>query len=381
MASYDLTKRPAGPLKNTSGRIDPETCVKFNEFFVAKLGSDQSEFAGDTLALRGEITKQPAWVAVSDSYTEFVRSGNIKLHTGRVAGLSNKIYDDGKLQPSGVSYDKASGVSKVTVAGANEDTDLENVAAIILASGFDATSSLSFLPEEILETLQFDPKFDPFPIDLQCHSTVHKEIPDLGFVGFYRSPYWGVMEMQARFLGKLWTGTTDISQTLDGDHDITALRKCYVEEPERFAQFPMGDYAYLMESFAGATGIKRIPWPVGQNNDTESRTGPVLVQRYSYDPPSNPEISKAIYSIESAFEGSDKGKFVARAVMCALQGQWKVSRRFQSRYSLNPSGNFEGTACLHPRTPTDAKFDSENLYVEEGSFTTDTGLNFNANRR
>lgn len=67
--------------------------------------------------------------------------------------------------------------------------------------------------------------------------------------------------------------------------------------------------------------------------------------------------------------------------MRALQGRWKVSRRFQSRDSLNPSGNFEGIASLHPRTLEDSKFDLENLYVEEGDFTTDTGLTFKANRR
>lgn len=240
--------------------------MKFNDFFIERFGSDQSELAGDALAMRGEITKQPAWLAVSDSYNEFVRSGSIKLHTGRVTGL-DKFVENENSQDSVGSDVEPIGLSDITVSGQNGNVDLNNVAAIILASGFDATSSLSFLPEEILQILQFDPSCDPFPIDLQCHSTVHKSIPNLGFVGFYRSPYWGVMEMQARFLGKLWTNATDISTTLDGDEDIIILRKCYAEEPERFAQFPMGDYAYLMESFAGATGIKRTPWPVGENQD------------------------------------------------------------------------------------------------------------------
>lgn len=266
LASYDLTKRPPGPLKNTSGRLEADTCIKFNEFFVRRFGSDQSELAGDALAMRGEIIKQPAWLAVSDSYSEFVRSGNIRLHTGRVTDL-DKFVDNGESWTMGFSNDKSNGLSNITVKGQNGNEDIDNVAAIILASGFDSTSSLSFLPDEILQILHFDPICDPFPIYLQCHSTVHKSIPDLGFVGFYRSPYWGVMEMQARFLGKLWTGATDISRTLDGDDDIAILRKCYYEEPERFAQFPMGDYAYLMESFAGATGIKRTPWPVDENHD------------------------------------------------------------------------------------------------------------------
>jgi hypothetical protein len=46
---------------------------------------------------------------------------------------------------------------------------------------------------------------------LNVNGVLGREEPTLGFVGFYRSPYWGVMEMQARFLGKYWEGNSKVS--------------------------------------------------------------------------------------------------------------------------------------------------------------------------
>jgi hypothetical protein len=133
---------------------------------------------------------------------------------------------------------------------------IPNVAAVVCATGFDASQSLDFLPKEILETLQFDPNDDGFPLALNYHTTVSRKFPSLGFVGFYRSPYWGVMEMQARFLGKLWSGDEKVAHSLNDDNTIDEMMK--LRGDPRRAQFPMGDYAYLMESFGEILGIKRF---------------------------------------------------------------------------------------------------------------------------
>lgn len=133
-----------------------------------------------------------------------------------------------------------------------EDSSISDIAAIVCATGFDASPSLSFLPAEVLQTLQFDPTDDGFPLALNVHTTVSRSIPTLGFVGFYRSPYWGVMEMQARYLAKLWSGDSAAAKALEDDVTLETMMK--LRKNPRRSQFPMGDYAYLMESLSDIVG-------------------------------------------------------------------------------------------------------------------------------
>lgn len=82
---------------------------------------------------------------------------------------------------------------------------IDNIDKIIMATGFEHFNSLSILPESVLSKLEYS-STDPFsPLILDKGGTIRSEIQDIGFVGFYRGPYWGVMEMQARFLGSLWS--------------------------------------------------------------------------------------------------------------------------------------------------------------------------------
>ena len=136
-----------------------------------------------------------------------------------------------------------------------DDETMNDIAAIVCATGFDASPSIDFLPSGVLEILEFDATDDGFPLALNVHTTISREIPTLGFVGFYRSPYWGVMEMQARFLAKLWTGNAKAQKVLDEDMTMQTMMK--LRKDPRRAQFPMGDYAYLMESFAEILGEYR----------------------------------------------------------------------------------------------------------------------------
>jgi hypothetical protein len=64
------------------------------------------------------------------------------------------------------------------------------------------------------------------------------------------------MEMQARLLGKLWSGDEKAADALKDDTTIDEMMK--LRGDPRRAQFPMGDYAYLMESFSEILRIKRF---------------------------------------------------------------------------------------------------------------------------
>jgi hypothetical protein len=344
-------------VQNSSGYISPEAANLTHDFMNTYLGTDQSEFGSTYLSIQGEARSNPPFVAVSDGYHEFVRSQKIKVLRGKVV----------------------SGEADILRIKDGADSHLtQDIAAVILTTGFDASSSLDFLPPEILETLKFDPNSDAFPLALNIHSTINKAIPTLGFVGFYRSPYWGVMEMQARYLGKLWSGDPKAASALAEDSTLESMLKLRTE-PRR-AQFPMGDYAYLMESFSSIMDIKRTE-PEGSTG----RTGLVLPSRYLPDSASETERKEAASALSiinnTLTESAKAGKYVARAAFRAMQGDWKLERTISSRIDTYPSGTLSGSAFFKPRFPTEKGFDLEYLYLENGEFSATNGLKFGAKRR
>jgi hypothetical protein len=324
------------------------------------VGSDYTDLGAPDLAVVGEARSQPPFVALSDEYTEFVRSKNINIVKGKVTGASPD-------QPNSIIVDNAGRKSVI-----------ENVDAVILATGFDASPSLDFFPKEILQTLQFEPECEEFPLALNVNAAASRAIPSLGFVGFYRSPYWGVMEMQARYLGKLWSGDESAAKALEEDTTMETMLK--LRRDPRRAQFPMGDYAYLMESFASILGIERF-----EPDKNGSRTGLVTPVRYSYATASEKQKAQIDFALNRFYDTFSKSeserRYLAHAVFRSLQGNWKLEREITSFIDSYPSGKLTGTAQFLPRFPTEDGFDLEHLYLEKGDFTTTTGMRFSANRR
>jgi hypothetical protein len=237
LVSYNLGWRPPGKVQNTSGHITPEAAALTHGFMETYIGNIQPELGQFQIA--DSLRSEPPLLACSDNYNEFVRHKKIYMFQGRV----QQCYSG---KPDAI----------LIKDGEDNTCCIPNVAAIVCATGFDASQSLDFIPAEVLQTLEFDPTDDGFPLALNCHTTVSRKFPSLGFVGFYRSPYWGVMEMQARLLGKLWSGDEKVAQALKDDTTIDEMMK--LRGDSRRAQFPMGDYAYLMESFSEILDIKRF---------------------------------------------------------------------------------------------------------------------------
>jgi len=94
------------------------------------IGSDQSDLAVPFLSMESSspVRSQPPWLAISDNYTEFVRSRGIHISQGRVVVSSNEK------------------VIKVEVD--DKEMVIEDIAAVIFATGFEPSPSLSFLPDE-----------------------------------------------------------------------------------------------------------------------------------------------------------------------------------------------------------------------------------------
>jgi Family of unknown function (DUF6314) len=366
---YNLAKRPPGPIKNYSGHVTRDRASFMNQYLESIVGTDQSDLVNNSsnghdnaLAMRGDILNEAPWLTISDTYAEFVRSGQIIATSGRVVSFNS---------------DDSSQSAFVVISSGGKDQVVDDIAAVVLATGFEATNSLIFLAEDVLQTLGYDPNCSSLPLVLDIHSTVHHDIPDLGFVGFYRGPFWGVMEMQARFLGKLWTGDERATQALHSHiSPIPGLRKCYYNAPQELAQFPMGDYTYLMDSFSEILGIEI---------KGEPRQGPVLPARY-LNPNTSDEAQKQSLEALSVVgrvyaDSSQNRKFVSRAIFRSLQGDWSLQRSLISSIATYPSGTFRGGAKFYPRAPTEPEYDAEYLYFEEGDFETENGLKFRANRR
>ncbi|POS72509.1 hypothetical protein DHEL01_v209100 [Diaporthe helianthi] len=405
MSSYNLAHRPQ-PLTDSQGHISVEAARMVNEIYKVFLGTDQSDFS-PLLAPTDEDLASPPYLAVSDWYMDFVRSGLIEISKGKLFSISGNTAT----------------VSSAT-SNSEEDTHLTDVAAIVLATGFEAAPSLAFLPPDIQQKLAVDPSNLANTVLLAFHGTHHPDVPNLGFVGFYRSPYWGVMEMQARFLAEMWVqqqqpgGRLSPSMQHAIASDTSIQRFADLRTDDRASQFPMGDYPFLMQEFASALDLG-IFMTVGETPPLSSTGLPMDIltpARYASKGLTAAQHAEMDGSLrqtnQTAVAGLAKGKFVARAVFRSLLGEWQLERDLVSKLPSHPSGHWSGTArfllrqgttdgrkCAAvegPITTTNGdqatehgdEIDGEDddpgmeyLYIEEGNFTATNGMTFRATRR
>ncbi|KAF3910403.1 hypothetical protein ABW20_dc0103584 [Dactylellina cionopaga] len=380
----NLANRPPGPLTNVQGHVTIEAARFVNSLLSKVLGTDQAEFSPELTVQESDFDSRP-FIGIADTYMDFVRSGMIEICRGKLASLSGR---DGILQTS--------------------EERIDDIAAVVLATGFEASSSLSFLSKELRNTLSVAPEDLNNTVALAFHNTYHPAIPNLGFIGFYRSPYWGVMEMQARVVAELFSAGGHNSPSLPLKlaealkNDTTIDRTLALRTDPRASQFPMGDYSWLMQEFGNALGIERTPHlrkmptlpPAGLEMNV------LTTARYpskNLDDNQKQEIEENMRQTESTIcAGINDGLFVSRAIFRSLLGEWRLERELISRRSEQPSGWFRGTAKFLIRAGTAdgreaefAKNESENgdngleyLYIEEGEFSDESrGLKFNATRR
>lgn len=182
--------------------------------------------------------------------------------------------------------------------------------------------------------------------------------------------------MQARIIADTWSKGNDFSRTaaIYQSTEAEAMRRAIADRSLQVPQFWMMDYVGLVEEFARLSCTKR--------NDTtfSGQSGPVFPARYAATERNN-DASSVVKEISDIIQAPPTDtRFVAPAVFRGLQGTWHIERRIASRTST-PGGTFSGTANFHPRAPTDTAYATEYLYIEQGTFTMDTGLTFPASRR
>lgn len=344
---YDLSRRPPGLVEYATGPVSPERAQKMNEFFYSILGSEYAgvgKVGGHDTDAEGS---SKLWVAIGNDYAEYVRSRAISTTIGRVTA---------------VHRNQGSGLASVDISLSDKNKiTLDNIATVILATGFTPYKALSFLPDSVLSALEYSEN-NPFsPLLLDGMGTSHADIPDLSFVGFYRGPYWGVMEMQARFLARTWAR--------DDNYALTKETRAAEREKARelrnmdCGQFPMGDYVGLMESFARDLEMSRVSV---SDTDSERRTGPVFPARYTQkDTPLGAEGTITLNSLQKTLSPGKLSSGASLAVFRALHGSWAFSRQACDDMSSTDKETVQGTAIFHPRYPTNPLYEKEYVYEEQ----------------
>lgn len=186
--------------------------------------SHQNRLGIDELNMDVEST-EPTFIAISDRYLDLVERKKINLLSEDIQSLGEKA---------------------VNVDGESLDCDI-----IVLCTGYKP--DLSYLDAGVLEALdyKFDETFQPL---ILSNSVVHPSFKNLGFVGMYRGPYFGVMELQARICCMLFAGMLSdqkAEQLFANRQEEISIRNT-VPRP----QFPRADYLELCYRLADYIGVK-----------------------------------------------------------------------------------------------------------------------------
>lgn len=356
---YDLSRRPPGPVEYGFGPPSPLQMTKVNRYFRSMLGSDYQDVGEKAYSLDSgpSQTLQSSWIGIGDDYAEFVRSKSIRTTLGRVSAI----------------HGSETGKARIEVQSADEESIfLDDVAAIVMATGFTPFSSLDFLPADVLATLEYSASDAFFPVVLDGKGSTNARVPDMGFVGFYRGPYWGVMEMQARNVAESWfraESTPDLCSAEEVEKKAQERQKVReFRNAGSTMQFPMGDYVGLMESFARDIGVPRSPLGAGE------WPGPVIPARYTCDEniPRGRDMQREAQTTMTSLQNTlspppgSHNLAMATATFRALHGAWAFTRT-----SINAEDSISGSAIFFPRYPSGQGYEKEYICEERAERSTD----------
>ena len=362
---YDLSKRPDGPITARAGSVPKEVKSMIHNAIQTMIGGDQSDLGYSALIPPSEEPRTTAYVTLSETYSEFVRSDVIQPVAGRVEALK----------------ELKNGTIVATVKTADSNIDIDDIVAVIHATGFIPSTALEFIADGTKDVMEYDESSPRLPLILEGYQTMSPRIPELALLGFYEGPYWPIIELQACLTAKRWLAETNHHcKEYENPTNLQNLRKSLHESSPNIPQYWFGDYLGYMEQLASELGLTR------NDGAFQEREGCVSPARYlspTADRQQADSIMKELHEIWQAC--TVDGKYIARAAFRALQGNWLIHRTIDSSLPTFPSGVLEGTASFHPRFPTSDPsgrvFDFEYLYVESGTLALSNGASMPATRR
>lgn len=360
---YDFSKRPYD-LPSYGGRQPMEVRNVVHGALQTMLGGDLSDISDALVSQKGE-GRGSVYVALSESYAEYVRSGMIDVVAGRVTDL----------QPG---HD---GCATAIVKHGDYEFKIDDVAAVIYATGYTPSPALDILDDNTKSAVKYDRKSMRLPMILEQWQTMSKDAPAVSFLGFYEGPYWPMMEMQARLTAERWlSGNVAVPRSYEHEEELLQLRQSMEDRGLEVPQYWLGDHLGYLEDIAKELSLKRNDHGFGEREGCSSPA------RYLSDRTDRGEADAVMGELRQIWHDCTvNGKYVARAAFRALQGPWNISRRIESTMSTYPSGALDGIANFYPRLPTSDNsgkcFDLEYLYIESGTFTLANGSSMTAKRR
>jgi dimethylaniline monooxygenase (N-oxide forming) len=191
--------------------------------YLRELGGDPGTVCPD-LAF-DNINTAAMTVVTSDDFLALVGASRIKVKRSKAFAFDDKgvIYSDGTR------------------------ADLD---AVVMCTGY--SSSLPFLSQDILDTIEFDPRDQLQPVLLH-HQVFHPKLPGLAFVGYYRGPYFPIMELQGRWVAGIASGEIPPPTLAEMQKGVDIERAIRNRRPR--PQFPHGDYVRLADGFAREIGV------------------------------------------------------------------------------------------------------------------------------
>ncbi len=119
----------------------------------------------------------------------------------------------------------------------------------VAATGY--TARLPYITETEKSLMHYD-ESDQFMPAILHKSVWPKGIDDMAFVGFYRGPFFGVMELQARWVAGVLSGHLPKPTTADLEKGIAEALSLRNTRPR--PQFPYGNYVGLGDDLAHLVG-------------------------------------------------------------------------------------------------------------------------------
>lgn len=91
---YNLSRRGEGEISASISTVPPDKAKKGHDFMRSVIGGDQQEYGNAALVYSSDQTQYPGYCGITDTYTEFVRSGLIVPIQGWVQGVEAEEYYD-----------------------------------------------------------------------------------------------------------------------------------------------------------------------------------------------------------------------------------------------------------------------------------------------
>jgi len=334
---FNRSSRPADPPPSfTVGLVTPEK-VKASRKMVHTL------IDGNEGVIKAQDDDVLAPIGIlDDMYLQFVKTGKIVQVRGTLKHL--EINDSNVL------------TATVESTVASTLPVIEDVCAVIYATGFDVPSSLSILSAEIKASLAFDASCPPAPVILDANFlTQNSSLPTFAIIGF-PGAFWGLFEMQARAIVQAWSHPTAEAKSEAQKEQQGKLVEYYEElrkavkekrKPE-VPQNPFGDGVGALEQASRDLNLERF------DLGFDETSGFVCSARYTDAGSDKLEAMKTLTQVQSIRrKARSEGLYLARAAFHGLGGDWIAAGKdssgttnfiqwsFQPRFPSHPSFDYE----------------------------------------